>query len=473
MSQGVHLRKYGVQTTFDFELYEVDGVDLRVDWIPAQADCEIMKDEGASTLCDNTATDEGSTYSVVLTATEMQFARGVLKIVDAATKVFLDKVVMIETYGNASAMHAFDLDTASVAQSADNETRLATNETEVGKVPKSDSNVTWNATALASIEAEAVDALESFNLDTLAGVDTGVAADGDLSPHVVTGSVLAHIMATNKDVTTSYNATESSLQALGADADAIVAGTITNAQGADVATDVAGMIDGNSRVDVGSWLGQAVTVSTGNKPDVNVNEVSDDATAADNLELFTEVLENGTGLIDAGTFKAGAIDASAIGADAITAAKIADDAIAAEHLATGAIVAATFAANAITSTVVADNTITAAKLNADCITNAKIADDAIGAENLATDAISADALSSGAVDEIWAKAMVDLAQGAPGVTASVLVAINWLYETFRNKTETTATRITIFKDNTTTELARSTISDDSTTFTKGEMVTGV
>ena len=106
------LRKYGVQATIDFEAYEVDGVDLRTDWTPAQSDCEIMKDGGSSTQCDNTATDEGSTYSIVLTATEMQFARGVLKVVDAATKVFLDTVVHIETYGNASAQHAFDLDIA-------------------------------------------------------------------------------------------------------------------------------------------------------------------------------------------------------------------------------------------------------------------------------------------------------------------------------------------------------------------------
>jgi hypothetical protein len=112
MAQGVHLRKYGVQTTIDFELYEIDGVDLRTDWVPAAADCEVMKDEGASTQCTNTATDEGSTYSIVLTATEMQAARLVLKVVDAATKVVLDKVIFIETYGNASAEHAFDLDTA-------------------------------------------------------------------------------------------------------------------------------------------------------------------------------------------------------------------------------------------------------------------------------------------------------------------------------------------------------------------------
>ncbi len=108
--QAVHLRKYGVEATIDFELYEVDGVDLRVDWVPAAADCEVMKDGGASTQCTNTATDEGSTYSIVLTTTEMEAARLVIKIVDAATKAFLDKVIMIETYGHASAQHAMDLD---------------------------------------------------------------------------------------------------------------------------------------------------------------------------------------------------------------------------------------------------------------------------------------------------------------------------------------------------------------------------
>jgi len=112
MSQGIQLRKYGVEFTVDFELYEIDGVDLRTDWTPAAADCEVMKDGGAFTQCTNTATDEGSTYSIVITATEAEAARIVIKVVDAATKVFLDKVIVVETYGNASAQHAFDLDTA-------------------------------------------------------------------------------------------------------------------------------------------------------------------------------------------------------------------------------------------------------------------------------------------------------------------------------------------------------------------------
>lgn len=43
--------------------------------------------------------------------------------------------------------------------------------------------------------------------------------------------------------------------------------------------------DSNQRVNVGQWLSQAVTLSTGNKPDVNVDEISDDSTAPANLEL--------------------------------------------------------------------------------------------------------------------------------------------------------------------------------------------
>jgi hypothetical protein len=45
-------------------------------------------------------------------------------------------------------------------------------------------------------------------------------------------------------------------------------------------------IDATGRLDVGKWLGQAVTLSTGNKPDVNVDEISDDAQTAIDAEDF-------------------------------------------------------------------------------------------------------------------------------------------------------------------------------------------
>lgn len=312
MSQGLHLRKYGVQTTIEFELYEVDGVDLRTDWTPAQSDCEIEKNEGGYTICDNTASGT-TTYKIVLTATEMEFARGALKIVDSATKAFLDKIVYIETYGNASAMHAFDLDTASVAQTADNDTKLSTNATEVGKIPKSDSNVTWNATALGSIEAEAVDALESFNLDTLAGVDTGVAVDGDLSPHVVTGSVFAHIMAANKDVTTSYNASTDSLEAIRVHADTIKSETST------IVTDT-NEIQG--KLPTNKFMGS----SDGADDDGTLNTIATDtttdipaliATAQADLDTIT----GGSGVL----IDTDAVDADALAADAVD--KIIDEVV--------------------------------------------------------------------------------------------------------------------------------------------------
>jgi hypothetical protein len=109
--QGPYLRKWGTQTTIDFTLFEVDGVDFRVDAAHATSDTVIMKDEGTEVSTSNAFTDEGLGYSQVLTATEMQAARIVVHIVDqSGTKVWLDDSYCVETYGHGSAMHAADLD---------------------------------------------------------------------------------------------------------------------------------------------------------------------------------------------------------------------------------------------------------------------------------------------------------------------------------------------------------------------------
>jgi hypothetical protein len=109
--QGPFLRKYGAATTVNFQLYETDGVDLKTDAVHAAGDTKIMKDEGAEANTTNGFTDEGQGYSLALTATEMEAARIVVYVVDqTATKVWLDTAIVIETYGNASAQHAIDLD---------------------------------------------------------------------------------------------------------------------------------------------------------------------------------------------------------------------------------------------------------------------------------------------------------------------------------------------------------------------------
>lgn len=115
MSQGPFLRKYGVQTTVDFDLFEVDGVDFHITAVHSTGDTKVMKDEADENDTANAFVDEGQSYSIVLTAAEMQAARVKILIVDlTATKAWLDTSLTIETYGNSSAEHEFDLDSATV-----------------------------------------------------------------------------------------------------------------------------------------------------------------------------------------------------------------------------------------------------------------------------------------------------------------------------------------------------------------------
>ena len=104
----VELRKYGETTTINFTIKEVDNVDFRVDAAHGAGDSAIMKDEGAEANTTNGFADEGTGYSIVLTATEMEAARIMLYLVDqSGTKVWLDKALVIETYGHASAQHPY------------------------------------------------------------------------------------------------------------------------------------------------------------------------------------------------------------------------------------------------------------------------------------------------------------------------------------------------------------------------------
>lgn len=131
-----YLRKYGVATTIDFSLYKLDGTGLKVDAVSATHDIKIMKDEGAE--ADTTAdafVDEGQGYSLALTATEMTAARVVIYIVDLSSpQVWLDKQLIIETYGNASAQHAFDLASATVNLSSTSEGQIDTIDTNAAAI---------------------------------------------------------------------------------------------------------------------------------------------------------------------------------------------------------------------------------------------------------------------------------------------------------------------------------------------------
>lgn len=76
-------------------------------------------------------------------------------------------------------------------------------------------------------------------------------------------------------------------------------------------------------------------------------------------------------------------------------------------------------------------------------------------------------MESGAVDAVWAKAMTELA-AVPGVTGTVLAALEWIFLLARNKGTQTTTTKTLRNDADDGDIATSAISDDGTTFTRGE-----
>ena len=166
------LGKYNQSKTVRFRLFQVDGVDFESAATFAAGDVKIMKDEGVEANTTNLPTDEGQGYSLVLTATEMSAARIEIYIVDqTATKVWLDTGLSIETYGNASAEHAFDLDTASTAQTADHTAAIA-------DIP-----------TVAEFNARTLVAADYFDptADTVAAVTTVASVSGSVGS--VTGSV--------------------------------------------------------------------------------------------------------------------------------------------------------------------------------------------------------------------------------------------------------------------------------------------
>jgi hypothetical protein len=222
-----------------------------------------------------------------------------------------------------------------------------------------------------------------------------------------------------------------------------------------------------------------------------------------------------TGAIVAATFGAGAIDAAAIATDAIGAAEFSQAAAdkvwasTTRTLSTGAITTTTFAAGAINAAAIADGAIDAATFAAGAIDAAALAADAgteigtavwasatrtltafsfsvtvgtnsdktgysllagsIAAATFAAGAIDANALAADAAaeirDSVWAKAMTELA-AVPGVTGTVLNALEWCFLLSRNKRLTTASTETLRNGADTLNLATANVADDAVTFTR-------
>ena len=122
-----YMRKYGTGTGADIYINIPKAASANhavgADWSPAAGDVKISKDGGAAanvgTLPTAVAMGNSAIWKFVFTDAELQAAFVSVTIADSATKAVDDTGFSIETYGNASALHAFDLDTASTAQTGD------------------------------------------------------------------------------------------------------------------------------------------------------------------------------------------------------------------------------------------------------------------------------------------------------------------------------------------------------------------
>lgn len=229
------LREYGTATTINFELADdPNPEDLQVAATFATGDVKIMKDEGVEANTTNLPTDEGTGYSLALTATEMQAARIMIYLIDqTATKVWMDKAIRIETYGNASAQHAVNLN----------------------------DSVRAGLTALPNAAAEAAGGL--YTRGTGAG-QINQAANGQVDANAVAisgGSTAADNaqIVFETDFATNYNATRNAWATnvqdfVGTTAADPFNGQVISASVTGAVGSVSGNVDGNVTGSVGSNL---------------------------------------------------------------------------------------------------------------------------------------------------------------------------------------------------------------------------
>ena len=125
------LLKYGQAATIYFLLIKAASNNFAVgaDYTHSSGDVKISKDGGAAATATNAPSaitmGNGAMWSLALTATELTAGQVVITVIDATTKAVEDQMILIDTYGNASALHAFDLDTATVTLPSSEHTNIA------------------------------------------------------------------------------------------------------------------------------------------------------------------------------------------------------------------------------------------------------------------------------------------------------------------------------------------------------------
>lgn len=119
---GAFLRKYGTGTGADIYIpiikRAVVDFALAADWTPAAGDVKVSKDGGAAANIGTlpTAVTMGNTamWKFVFADAELQCKVLAITVADSATKAVEDQMLLVETYGHASAMYQPDLSAANL-----------------------------------------------------------------------------------------------------------------------------------------------------------------------------------------------------------------------------------------------------------------------------------------------------------------------------------------------------------------------
>ena len=305
------LRKYGTATHIYIPIVKASSANFAVgaDWTPAAGDVKISKDGGAAANVTNLpsaiAMGNGAMWDFSLTATEMQAASVVVIVADSATKAVEDQAIVIETYGNASGEHAFDLDTATqavtVASGGITAASIATDAIDADAL--ADGAITAATFAAGAIDATAIaaDAIGSSELaasavtemqaglasqasvDTLAGyVDTEVAAikaktDNLPASPAATGDIptAATVADAVWDEARSGHVAAGSFGEGVASVQGNVTGSVASVSGA--VGSVTGNVGGNVTGSVGSVAAGGITASSIAADAIGASELAADA----------------------------------------------------------------------------------------------------------------------------------------------------------------------------------------------------
>lgn len=199
----MYLSKYGVARHIYIPIVARGVADYAVGatWTPAAGDVKISKDGGAAANVTNlpSAIVMGNVamWDFSLTATEMEAAQVKVTVGDSATKAVEDDMFTIETYGHASAQHAFDLDTAITA-------------------PANFSSMSITAGGLVDITQAAADKVWGTASRTLTAFSTGLAVSvwDVLTAAIGTANSIGTLLTTNINATVSSRASQASVDVI-------------------------------------------------------------------------------------------------------------------------------------------------------------------------------------------------------------------------------------------------------------------